>query len=122
MTSPPAAPSRDEILRAELAALTPSLARLVDEDWRLDAACAETGPDVFFPEQGDVSRAHREARRVCLGCAVRVECFASSVAADERYGTWGGVTAGERERIRRRRVAASPTATLSINTRVDNRH
>jgi hypothetical protein len=43
---------------------------------------------------------------------VRPECFASALAADERYGTWGGVTAGEREKLRKKRLAAEEAARL----------
>ena len=35
-----------------------------DESWRLDALCAETDPEAFFPEKGGSTR---EAKRVCTG-------------------------------------------------------
>ncbi|WP_372672641.1 WhiB family transcriptional regulator [Amycolatopsis kentuckyensis] len=110
MTSLPTDDARELTLRAELAALTPKLARLADEHWRRDAACAEVGPDAFFPKMGDVRHAHAASRRICTGCSVRPECFASAWAADERFGTWGGVTAGEREKLRKKRLAAEEAA------------
>jgi WhiB family redox-sensing transcriptional regulator len=72
-----------------------------DESWRLDALCAETDPEAFFPEKGGSTR---EAKRVCSGCAVRDECLEYALANDERFGIWGGLSERERRRLRRRAV------------------
>jgi WhiB family transcriptional regulator, redox-sensing transcriptional regulator len=74
----------------------------VDDAWRLDALCAETDPEAFFPEKGGSTR---EAKRVCSGCAVRVECLESALANDERFGIWGGLSERERRRLRLARRA-----------------
>jgi WhiB family redox-sensing transcriptional regulator len=68
-----------------------------DESWRLDALCAETDPEAFFPEKGGSTR---EAKRVCVGCDVRTECLEYALANDERFGIWGGLSERERRRIR----------------------
>ena len=68
-----------------------------DETWRLDALCAETDPEAFFPEKGGSTR---EAKRVCAGCDVRAECLESALANDERFGIWGGLSERERRRLR----------------------
>jgi WhiB family transcriptional regulator, redox-sensing transcriptional regulator len=73
-----------------------------DDAWRLDALCAETDPEAFFPEKGGSTR---EAKRVCSGCAVRVECLESALANDERFGIWGGLSERERRRLRLARRA-----------------
>ncbi len=65
--------------------------------WRLDALCAETDPEAFFPEKGGSTR---EAKRVCLGCSVRTECLEFALANDERFGIWGGLSERERRRVR----------------------
>jgi WhiB family transcriptional regulator, redox-sensing transcriptional regulator len=76
-----------------------------DESWRLDALCAETDPEAFFPEKGGSTR---EAKRVCGGCAVREECLEYALGNDERFGIWGGLSERERRRIRlQRRVPLS---------------
>jgi WhiB family redox-sensing transcriptional regulator len=76
-----------------------------DESWRLDALCAETDPEAFFPEKGGSTR---EAKRVCVGCEVRAECLEYALANDERFGIWGGLSERERRRIRlARRTALS---------------
>jgi WhiB family redox-sensing transcriptional regulator len=70
---------------------------MAEEDWRLDALCAETDPEAFFPEKGGSTR---EAKRVCTGCSVRAECLESALTNDERFGIWGGLSERERRRLR----------------------
>ena len=70
------------------------------EAWRLDALCAETDPEAFFPEKGGSTR---DAKRVCAGCAVRIECLQYALAGDERFGIWGGLSERERRRLRLQR-------------------
>ena len=70
------------------------------EEWRLDALCAETDPEAFFPEKGGSTR---EAKRVCTGCDVRAECLEFALANDERFGIWGGLSERERRRLRLQR-------------------
>jgi WhiB family transcriptional regulator, redox-sensing transcriptional regulator len=70
------------------------------EGWRLDALCAETDPEAFFPEKGGSTR---EAKRVCTGCDVRAECLEFALANDERFGIWGGLSERERRRLRLQR-------------------
>jgi WhiB family redox-sensing transcriptional regulator len=67
------------------------------DSWRLDALCAETDPEAFFPEKGGSTR---EAKRVCGGCTVRAECLEAALTNDERFGIWGGLSERERRRIR----------------------
>ncbi len=43
-----------------------------------------------------------EAQTVCRRCPARLECLGYAIAADERYGVWGGLTERERARGRRR--------------------
>jgi WhiB family redox-sensing transcriptional regulator len=70
------------------------------DEWRLDALCAETDPEAFFPEKGGSTR---EAKRVCMGCSVRAECLESALTNDERFGIWGGLSERERRRLRLQR-------------------
>jgi WhiB family redox-sensing transcriptional regulator len=82
---------------AEQPAPSPWTVLGTDEDWRLDALCAETDPEAFFPEKGGSTR---EAKRVCSGCSVRTECLESALRNDERFGIWGGLSERERRRLR----------------------
>ena len=74
-----------------------------DESWRLDAACAGKGPDIFFPEaelgEGGVTA---EALALCRGCLVRDECLAYALADPELRGTWAGTSERHRRRMRQR--------------------
>ncbi len=77
---------------------------LQPEPWRSDAACLGSDPDLFYPQRGQDLRA---AKALCRGCPVRIECLEVSLAGDERFGIWGGLSERERHRIRRiRRKAA----------------
>jgi WhiB family transcriptional regulator, redox-sensing transcriptional regulator len=75
----------------------PPSATDAEETWRLDALCAETDPEAFFPEKGGSTR---DAKRVCGGCAVRAECLEFALTNDERFGIWGGLSERERRRLR----------------------
>jgi WhiB family redox-sensing transcriptional regulator len=68
-------------------------------NWHESALCAETDPEAFFPEKGGSTR---EAKKICTGCEVRAECLEYSLANDERFGIWGGLSERERRRLRRR--------------------
>lgn len=67
-----------------------------DQPWMEEAACKGMDTELFFPETPVVIRA---AKRVCGGCAVRVECLTFAVEADCRFGVFGGLTHRERNRL-----------------------
>lgn len=83
---------------------TTGLALLVEAppEWTRDAVCAQTDPEAFFPEKGDSTR---PAKRICAACPVRAECLAYALDHDERFGVWGGLSAVERRRLKRRAAA-----------------
>jgi WhiB family redox-sensing transcriptional regulator len=64
----------------------------------------------FFPpeeEQGEYFRLRVSlAKCICASCPVQRECADYALAAEERYGVWGGLTAEERARRLRRRAVA----------------
>jgi WhiB family redox-sensing transcriptional regulator len=82
---------------APLASPWTDLSPVGDASWRLEALCAETDPEAFFPEKGGSTR---DAKRVCSGCTVRAECLEFALANDERFGIWGGLSERERRRLR----------------------
>lgn len=63
--------------------------------------CAETDPEVFFPEQGRVDLA-RQAVEICDRCPVREACLELAIR-DGEWGIWGGTTEGRRRKIRTER-------------------
>lgn len=72
-----------------------SLSMLHPPDWT-PALCAQTDPDAFFPDQGEDPG---PALKICQRCPIKTECLEYALAADERYGVWGGVSANQRRRI-----------------------
>lgn len=76
----------------------------LDDDWQDQANCLGVDPDLFFPERGASTR---EAKEVCRGCVVRLECLEFALQNGEKFGIWGGLSERERRRIRRQRVQAA---------------
>jgi WhiB family redox-sensing transcriptional regulator len=73
-------------------------------DWRTRAACRGEDPELFFPigtTGRDYDAQVEEAKTVCRGCPVRIECldWAYRTRAD---GIWGATTEQERAAARRR--------------------
>jgi WhiB family redox-sensing transcriptional regulator len=74
-----------------------------DVSWMLEANCLGCDPDLFFPARGESCA---DAKAVCRGCRVRVECLEYALALGEKHGIWGGLSEWERRRLRRRRASA----------------
>lgn len=66
--------------------------------WTARAACRTADPEMFFPDKGDPKTA-AAAKRFCARCPVVSECLEFGMG--EHMGVWGGLTARERERLRR---------------------
>jgi len=85
------------IRRAASGGLTEELSGLVGSPvWWFEGLCAQTDPELFFPEKGG---SVREAKAVCAGCPVRGDCLEYALAHGERYGVWGGTSEHERRRL-----------------------
>ena len=65
--------------------------------WQDRALCAQTDPEAFFPEKGGSTR---EAKKVCRGCEVRVECLEYALTHCEEFGVWGGRSERERRALK----------------------
>ncbi|HEX5543632.1 MAG TPA: WhiB family transcriptional regulator [Micromonospora sp.] len=63
------------------------------------AACSGMPTKVFFPEP-ESPAALRKARRVCLRCPLYAPCGRWAVETGQQFGVWGGMSRGERERVR----------------------
>ena len=70
------------------------------EEWRRLALCAQTDPNLWFPEKGDFKTARR-AKRICGRCVVREECLDYALADTSLEGIWGGLSRRERQAARR---------------------
>jgi WhiB family redox-sensing transcriptional regulator len=95
---------------------------LQDAHWAARAACGcgKVAPDALFVE----GAAQRDARAVCTGCPVRLECLADALDSRMDFGVWGGMTERERRALLRRRPDVrswrselAPTGELSLDAR-----
>lgn len=74
-----------------------------DLSWMEDALCAQTDPDIFYPEKGGSTA---PATSICRGCGVRAQCLEYAIRNDIRHGIWGGTSDNDRKRISRERKFA----------------
>jgi len=76
-------------------------------DWRHDAACRDTDPELFFPisEVGPGARQLAAAKEVCAGCPVRAQCLRYALDNGLDHGIFGGTTELERRELTRARRA-----------------
>jgi WhiB family redox-sensing transcriptional regulator len=79
-------------------AAPPALYLTRNYDWRDDASCRETDPEIFFPVGSSAFSRQQEtaAKRVCAGCPVRVECLTWALESGQYTGVWGGLSEDER--------------------------
>lgn len=56
------------------------------------AACRSVDPELFFPDRGQRGT---QARQVCSGCPVIVECDARARVLRPSHGIWAGRTWAE---------------------------
>lgn len=59
-------------------------------DWMNDALCAQTDPDLFFPDRDAPTDRVRAAEQVCAECPVQQRCAAYASGTGQRHGIWGG--------------------------------
>ncbi|MCB1015012.1 MAG: WhiB family transcriptional regulator [Acidimicrobiales bacterium] len=74
-----------------------------NEDWRADAACRDTDPDLFFPvgTTGPAIDQIASAKAVCGECDAQSECLEFALATNQDSGVWGGTSEEERRKLRK---------------------
>jgi hypothetical protein len=75
-------------------------------DWRARALCAGADPELFFPTNEPPERhdpRNRRALAMCEVCPVLAQCREWALDTGQAYGIAGGLTAGERRQVLRRR-------------------
>ena len=66
-------------------------------------ACRETDPDAFFPEETkERGGSYTQAKKLCAACPVQKLCLEFALVNDEHIGLWGGLTPGERAKLKGR--------------------
>lgn len=76
--------------------------RVSSTNWRDSALCAQTDPELFFPETGGSTK---EAKKICKNCEVREQCLEYALQHKEQDGVWGGVSPRDRRKIIKQRKA-----------------
>ena len=83
----------------------------LDTGWKDLSNCLGVDPDLFFPVRGASTR---EAKEVCRGCEVRIDCLEYALQNGEKFGIWGGMSERERRRIRRQRALDRQAAVRAV--------
>ena len=87
----------------------PGLMSAIPVTWRDVAACLDEDPELFFPT-GITSPALlqiKQAKGVCLRCAVARTCLRWAMESGQDTGIWGGLSEDERRALKRRDARAS---------------
>ncbi|NDB17969.1 MAG: WhiB family transcriptional regulator [Actinobacteria bacterium] len=73
-------------------------------EWRHDAACRDSDPELFFPigNTGPALIQIEQAKQVCRTCPVISECLQWALDSGQEAGVWGGTSEDERRLMRRR--------------------
>ena len=81
--------------------------------WRVDAACRDTDPALFFPvgTTGPAVDQIASAKQVCRSCLCKDACLDFALSTNQDTGVWGATSEEERRIIRRRLRAAAALAT-----------
>lgn len=67
--------------------------------WMDHAACNGYDPELWFPSWPKPNE-YGQARRICARCPVRKECLELALKTDNRYGMFGGLTPGQRKKLK----------------------
>lgn len=83
-----------------------------DYNWRRQATCRDTDPDLFFPvgTTGYALVQIDRAKQVCGECPVKVDCLDYALETNQDAGIWGGTSEEERRGLRRRLAGRTRTA------------
>ena len=73
-------------------------------DWRHDAACRDSDPELFFPigNIGPALAQIEDAKQICQICPVMTDCLQWALETGQEAGVWGGASEDERRAMRRR--------------------
>ncbi|HSS11264.1 MAG TPA: WhiB family transcriptional regulator [Acidimicrobiales bacterium] len=73
------------------------------DDWRDQAACRDTDPDLFFPigTTGPAIEQIDSAKAVCRQCEAQAACLEFAITTNQESGIWGGTSEEERRKLRK---------------------
>jgi len=83
------------------------------------ALCAQTDPELFFPEKENYATKAKLAKRICNECPLVEACLTEAIVRDYTDGIWGGSTPAERKAIvRKMKKEPNRPLKIEIKTRV----
>jgi hypothetical protein len=62
----------------------------------VEALCAQTDPDLFFPERGESTNLPKS---LCQSCADQAVCLDYAITTRQQVGIWGGTSGNQRRRL-----------------------
>lgn len=76
------------------------------EDWRTYAECLNTDPELFFEatDPHESRRNRQAAKEICSRCDVVEQCLAFALRTEVDFGTFGGMDANQRRKMRRNAI------------------
>jgi WhiB family redox-sensing transcriptional regulator len=76
--------------------------------WMDRGICTDLHDDTFYPDAKDnpglVTKQIKAAKKVCDQCPVKAECAHWALDHDEPEGIWGGLTVGDRAKLKPRQL------------------
>jgi WhiB family transcriptional regulator, redox-sensing transcriptional regulator len=83
-----------------------------DYDWRDQALCRDTSPELFFPvgTTGAALKQIDDAKNICNQCEAKAGCLEFALVTNQDSGIWGGTCEDERRKLRRAWVARQKAA------------
>lgn len=74
-------------------------------EWMDDAACKNTDPNDWFPEEYSLAHDNKMTRICIEQCPVQEQCLNYAIEHREKLGIWGGFTQQELKGIRTKRFS-----------------
>lgn len=83
------------------------------QDWAASASCRDIEPDTLFVRGAE----QHQAKAICSGCPVKLECLAEALDNEIEWGVWGGMTERERRALLRRSPVTTSWRTVLETSR-----
>jgi WhiB family redox-sensing transcriptional regulator len=83
----------------------------INAKWMDRGICTDLHDDTFYPDAKDnpglVTKQIKAAKRICEQCPVRAQCRQWGIDHDEPEGIWGGLTVGDRAKLKLGQLAVA---------------
>lgn len=82
------------------------------------AACTDSDPQIFFPDEGQTkqerTQLREQAKAVCSGCPVKKQCREQASARSEKFGVWAGVDRSNNGERKTQTSASRDSASINL--------